>query len=188
MEIHVYMKIEKVHLSQIVDSRYCSWSKQTADRVTSCPKTMVEKAEREQHKNCSSLAFIQNCTDAINFRYHCVINEFENALIEVCAPEYYIHGFCTEYNVYGAVIQPHYHLKCDTVDPPCANRYISTDAYLCKQKFIVQYRVLNYLTLSEPIFVSQGRRSTEELQRNMDRHPYLVKMIRATFYKGTYDL
>lgn len=62
--------------------------------------------------------------------YHCVINEFENALIEVCAPEYYIHGFCTEYNVYGAVIQPHYHLKCDTVDPPCANRYISTDAYL----------------------------------------------------------
>lgn len=91
---------------------------------------MVEMAEREQHKNCSSLAFIQNCTDAINFRYHCVINEFENALIEVCAPEYYIHGFCTEYNVYGAVIQPHYHLKCDTVDPPCANRYISTDAYL----------------------------------------------------------
>lgn len=47
----------------------------------------------------------------------------------------YVAGFCTEYNVYGAVIQPHYHLKCDIVDPPCANRYISTDAYLCKFTF-----------------------------------------------------
>lgn len=41
-------------------------------------------------------------------------------------------GFCTEYNTYGAVIQPHYRLKCSNVDPPCAARYISTDAYLCK--------------------------------------------------------
>lgn len=86
------MKTEKVYLFQIVDSTYCSWSKQTASRVTSCPKTMQEMEEREQLKNCLSLAFLQNCTDAINFKYHCVINEFENALIEVCAPEYYIHG------------------------------------------------------------------------------------------------
>lgn len=41
-------------------------------------------------------------------------------------------GFCTEYNTYGAVIQPHYRLKCSNVDPPCVDRYISTDAYLCK--------------------------------------------------------
>lgn len=88
----MYMKIEKVYLSQIADSRYCSWSKQTADRVTSCPRTRQEMVEREKLKNCSSLAFTQNCTDAMNFKYHCVINEFENALIEVCAPKYYIHG------------------------------------------------------------------------------------------------
>lgn len=37
---------------------------------------------------------------------------------------------CTEYNTYGAVIQPHYRLKCSEVDPPCPGRYLSTDAYL----------------------------------------------------------
>lgn len=159
----------------IADSRYCFWSKQTAVNVTSCPKTKQEVKEREQSKNCSSLAFIQNCTDAINFKYHCVINEFGNALIEVCAPEYYIHGFCTEYNVYGAVIQPHYHLKCDIVDPPCANRYISTDAYLYEGCYKVitknsrwrESHINSNTTVNKPSNISSiTRGSRESLQHS----------------------
>lgn len=34
----------------------------------------------------------QNCTDPDNFKYHCVMNELETELVEVCAPQYYIHG------------------------------------------------------------------------------------------------
>lgn len=45
---------------------------------------------RAKHKDCESLAFIQNCTDPKKFKYHCLINEFENAFIEVCAGSYYI--------------------------------------------------------------------------------------------------
>lgn len=114
----------------ISDSRYCVWSNHTLDVVNSCPKTRSEVAKRATLKNCTSLAAIQNCSAPDIFKYHCVMNEFQNAFVEVCAPSFYIFGFCTEYNTYGAVIQPHYRLKCSNVDPPCAARYISTDAYL----------------------------------------------------------
>lgn len=114
----------------ISDSRYCVWSNHTLDVVNSCPKTRSEVAKRATLKNCTSLAAIQNCSAPDIFKYHCVMNEFQNAFVEVCAPSFYIFGFCTEYNTYGAVIQPHYRLKCSNVDPPCADRYISTDAYL----------------------------------------------------------
>lgn len=58
------------------------------------------------------------------------MDEFQKAFGDVCGPLLHIFGFCTEYNTYRAVIQPHYHLKCSNVDPPCVERYISTDAYL----------------------------------------------------------
>lgn len=111
-------------------SGFCYWSNETVESVQSCPRTKSEIEKRARLKNCTSLAFIQNCTKTIKFKYHCVINELEDAFLEVCAPEYYIHGACTEYNTHGGVIQPHYHLKCSDVEPPCPERYLSTDAYL----------------------------------------------------------
>lgn len=50
---------------------------------------MEVKAKR---KNCESIAYEQKCTTPEKFKYHCVMNELENAFIEVCAPEYRIHG------------------------------------------------------------------------------------------------
>lgn len=43
--------------------------------------------------------------------------------------------YCAEYNTGGAVVQPHYELKCSNVIPPCKTSYNSTDAYLCKRLF-----------------------------------------------------
>lgn len=63
------------------------------------------------------------------------MNEFETEFVEVCAPEYYIHGHCTEYNSLGATIQEHFSLKCSDVKPPCNTSYLSTDAYLFKGCF-----------------------------------------------------
>lgn len=48
--------------------------------------------ERAKMKNCEALAAIQNCTVPEKFKYHCVMNELETEFVEVCAPEYYIHG------------------------------------------------------------------------------------------------
>lgn len=68
------------------------WSKQTAEKVKSCPTSSFEWEKRKEVKKCSLLAQKQNCTDVSNFEYHCVIDESEKALIEVCAPAYIING------------------------------------------------------------------------------------------------
>lgn len=87
---------------------------------------------RSKKKNCESIAHEQNCTKPEKFKYHCVMNALENALIEVCAPEYRIHGYYTEYNEVGTVIQEHYNRKCTDVTPPCSLTYLSTESYLFK--------------------------------------------------------
>lgn len=110
----------------------CLWSSQTLQTVTSCPENTDEMKVRDRKKNCDSIAREQNCTKPEKFMYHCVMNALENAFIEVCAPEYRIHGYCTEYNEVGTVIQEHYNRKCADVTPPCASTYLSTESYLFK--------------------------------------------------------
>lgn len=72
--------------------RYCIWSTQTVEKVESCPVSISEWERRKEIKKCNLLAHKQNCTDVSNFVYHCVINEYGNALTEVCAPAYMING------------------------------------------------------------------------------------------------
>lgn len=72
----------------------CSWSRQTLQTVTLCPENKDEMETKARKKNCESIAREQTCTKPEKFKYHCVLNALENALIEVCAPEYRIHGMC----------------------------------------------------------------------------------------------
>lgn len=110
----------------------CPWSKYTSHKVASCPESQSEMEARANEKNCESIAQTQNCTMPEKIKYHCVMNELENAFIEVCAPEYRIHGYCTEYNEIGSVIQVHHNLNCESVKPPCDSSYLSTEAYRYK--------------------------------------------------------
>lgn len=48
--------------------------------------------ERAKIKDCATIAVIQSCTVSENFKYHCLMNELETGFVEVCAPQYYIHG------------------------------------------------------------------------------------------------
>lgn len=43
-------------------------------------------------KKCELKAREQNCSLIEKIKYHCAMNELENAFIEVCAPVYRIHG------------------------------------------------------------------------------------------------
>lgn len=116
----------------VLCGRFCQWSKETAVAVSSCPQNMIAMEEKAKMKNCETMAKIQNCTVPEKFKYHCVMNELQTIFVEVCAPEYYIHGHCAEYNSLGAVIQEHFSLKCSDVKPPCNTSYLSSDAYLYK--------------------------------------------------------
>lgn len=60
--------------------------------VTSCPKSKEEWDIAARKKNCSKIATQQTCAAAEKFKYHCVINGYRNALLEVCAPERLILG------------------------------------------------------------------------------------------------
>lgn len=119
-------------------SRFCQWSNITAQAVSSCPQNKIEMERRAKFKNCERTARIQNCTAPEKFNYHCVMNELETELFEVCAPQYYVHGYCTEYNSVGAAIQEHFSLKCSDVKPPCNTSYLSTDAYLWLKKNVYE--------------------------------------------------
>lgn len=110
----------------------CPWSRYTSQRVASCPESRKEMEVRAKKKNCGSIAHEQNCTMPEKIKYHCIMNELENAFLEVCAPEYRIHGYCTEYNEIGNVIQAHHNLKCENMKPPCDSSYLSTEAYRFK--------------------------------------------------------
>lgn len=128
LRIYVFICI-LAELCMLSKARTCIWSTNTVEKVKSCPVSISEWERRKHIKKCSLLAQKQNCTDVSNFEYHCVINEYENAFIEVCAPAYIINGYCAEYNELGARIQLHYGLRCEDVQPPCAKVYRSTEAY-----------------------------------------------------------
>lgn len=166
------------NFTMITGSRYCSWSKATAVSVTSCPRAKPDVEKRSKLKNCPSLAVIQNCSEPMMFKYHCVMNENENSFFEVCAPEYYILGACAEYNTYGAVIQPHYRLKCSNVDPPCANRYISTDAYLYEGCYNVveknMHKLFTELQLNTPVIIQNNESTISGRGEASDRRYHIL--------------
>ncbi|XP_065928433.1 uncharacterized protein [Magallana gigas] len=98
--------------------------------VPSCPKSKEEWDKAAREKNCSKRAAELTCAASEKFKYHCVLNGYRNALVEVCAPERLILGHCTEFNVIGRVIQDHRKAPCKNGSfPNCDKFYWSTDAY-----------------------------------------------------------
>ncbi|XP_061169423.1 uncharacterized protein LOC133178729 [Saccostrea echinata] len=114
--------------------RSCSVSSATVQFVTSCPSTVQEYKKRSEAKGCQYIG--QDCISSNKFNYHCVLNSYGNASLEVCAPVLFITGFCTEYNTEGKVIQDHYSKDCTKYAEPCPSRYLSTEGYKYQQCFM----------------------------------------------------
>lgn len=68
------------------------------ERVSYCPRTKKEWDTAAIRKDCSRLAGLQACTRPENFRYHCVINDFQNETLEVCAPGRLMAGILIYYS------------------------------------------------------------------------------------------
>lgn len=67
--------------------KHCLASLATVQTVTSCPTNEAELSRAKQRKQCKHLAFIQKCATPEKFKYHCVLNTWNNDTVEVCAPE-----------------------------------------------------------------------------------------------------
>lgn len=74
------------------ESRYCPEAVASVKTVASCPTSISEWLIAARKKNCSELAQCQNCSTVEKFLYHCVINEYRNETLEVCAPSRIIFG------------------------------------------------------------------------------------------------
>ncbi|XP_062576609.1 uncharacterized protein LOC134264392 [Saccostrea cucullata] len=87
----------------------CEKSIPTLAYVKECPKTEEEWFAAAKRKQCDVVE--QSCSTADNFQYHCVINPYANATVEVCAPVRNIIGHCAEYNYGRKSIQDHQNFK-----------------------------------------------------------------------------
>lgn len=115
---------------------WCPLSLPTVSSVSACPSNNIEWVSAAKRKSCNDLAKIQNCTNADNFVYHCVLNEKATMLLEVCAPAYYLTGYCARFSeVYKSIINDP-GLDCTKFDPPCPSRFQSNESFryqLCYQ-------------------------------------------------------
>lgn len=66
-------------------------SNKTAEIVNSCPESLIETKKRAERKNCEEKARTHSCAEIEQYQYHCLINELEDAFVEVCAKEYKIY-------------------------------------------------------------------------------------------------
>lgn len=108
----------------------CEASRGTVEYVDRCPRNEFEWLESARNKNCSGKN--QHCSST-DFVYHCLINQWENATVEVCALRVNIIGKCAEYNIKGAVVQEHTRRDCRSFQNPCPAYYKSDQAYLYQE-------------------------------------------------------
>lgn len=78
-----YVKSFHVNISIYQISVSCPVSPSTVEIVDGCPDSAEKWREAAKRKNCASYA--NQCDEPDRFVYHCVINEYANKTLEVCA-------------------------------------------------------------------------------------------------------
>ncbi|XP_062609420.1 uncharacterized protein LOC134271191 [Saccostrea cucullata] len=145
MEWFLIFTIFFVDMTMYVLSKNCTISTATVQYVSACPKDELTWKKAAKTKDCESLANFAVSKGCVNnpsdFVYHCVINHWRNATLEVCAPTRYMQSFCVDFDTELARITENYKANCSLFKPPCPSRYISTDAYKYQNCYdIVKYR------------------------------------------------
>ncbi|XP_062590559.1 uncharacterized protein LOC134252139 [Saccostrea cucullata] len=114
----------------------CAESLATLSIVSKCPHDYESWKTAAKRKHCESIAKIQRCSKPEEFVYHCLINNWENATVEVCAPTWYINGFCAQFNIPEGRILNHLQRDCTSLPIPCPSHYISSEAYKYPECFL----------------------------------------------------
>ncbi|XP_048739252.2 uncharacterized protein LOC125653717 [Ostrea edulis] len=119
---------------------HCFNPSSTFKHGRSCPKDYSGWKKASEKLSCEK--YDSRCHDNQHVAYHCVINAWINATIEVCAPVVSIVGnCCAEFNVLGGIIQENYHASCGNSTTPCPFYYMSDKAY--KYQSCYKYIALN---------------------------------------------
>lgn len=79
------------------ENTHCKEAVETVETVSSCPTSKEQWDKASSKKKCWEKALKQTCSAPQKFVYHCVINGYGNATLEVCAPERLILGNILHY-------------------------------------------------------------------------------------------
>lgn len=127
----------------------CQISSLTEEYVNQCPRDADSWKLAAKQKECESIK--QECTKSVGldnqryvFQYHCLMNSWGNATIEVCALNRTIFGYCAEYDADGALVQDNYDIDCKQRDPPCPALYNSAEAYQFQYCYDLVYKKRAY--------------------------------------------
>ncbi|XP_062602586.1 uncharacterized protein LOC134264302 [Saccostrea cucullata] len=130
----IFTMVMLLRVKEVFAFTKCEVSVLTVRAVDACPTDEKSWRKAAERFNCSAIR--QSCSQSsganaqyFKFQYHCVINAYRNATLEVCAPNRTILGFCTEFNIQGALIQDNYDAECTKHNPPCPTSYNSAEAY-----------------------------------------------------------
>nr|XP_022291577.1 uncharacterized protein LOC111102923 [Crassostrea virginica]XP_022291578.1 uncharacterized protein LOC111102923 [Crassostrea virginica]XP_022291579.1 uncharacterized protein LOC111102923 [Crassostrea virginica]XP_022291580.1 uncharacterized protein LOC111102923 [Crassostrea virginica] len=114
---------------QLASSASCPQSIPTVSVVPRCPSNEIEWISAAGKKNCSALEKYQNCSKDRSFVYHCVLNKNATELMEVCAPIWYMSGFCALFSMTDRRIINDPVLDCTKFVPPCPTRFPSNESF-----------------------------------------------------------
>lgn len=108
----------------------CDVSRSTIQLVKNCPDSEEKWREAAARKNCA--AYANQCSDPTRLVYHCLLNEYINQTLEICAyAQNIVLGYCTYYS--GNHILPNFRTSCKTFEKnPCPIFYRSTEAFKYK--------------------------------------------------------
>lgn len=115
-------------LSNFSNCDYCPVSVPTVSVVSKCPTTKAEWDEAASRKKCSHMTAKCGTKSPV---YHCLLNQWGNETVEVCASDWFISGFCAIYNTDEMKVIDDFNRDCTNFTSGyCPTRYISTDAYM----------------------------------------------------------
>lgn len=124
----------------------CQSSISTVRYVSHCPGDAFSWHMAASKMNCDSIQ--QECSKSLGldpqrytFQYHCLMNSWMNATVEMCALNRSILGYCAEFNTDGALIQENYNADCRKVYWPCPNIYNSAEAYKYQSCYDLVYNM-----------------------------------------------
>ncbi|XP_061169155.1 uncharacterized protein LOC133178475 [Saccostrea echinata] len=107
----------------------CLESLPTVSYVLKCPSNETDWRLAAKKKGCHNLSKVQNCTSAEKFVYHCVLNKEATMLLEVCAPVWYMSGYCARFSTEDQRIVNEPGLDCTQFVQSCPSRFMSNESY-----------------------------------------------------------
>lgn len=111
----------------------CEASRGTVKYVDRCPRNESEWFESAKKKNCSGIT--QNCSKT-DFVYHCLINSWENATVEVCA---------LRKNIIGNLFHKIATQSSNRLFTRSSKRF-QCSKYHCHQNYMYVFQMINHIS------------------------------------------